>query len=412
LSRPMASTDPLIDEWRYERPFMYALQERAIFDPARYSVVEASTKSGKTVGCLAWIFEQAWMGPPGVNHWWVAPYFPVARIAYERLKGNLQPQLFRYNDTNSFITLRGNRSRIWFKSGEKPDGLYGEDVYSVVMDEATRMRQESWFAVRSTITATRAPVRVIGNVKGRKNWAYRMARSAQAGAIDYAYHKITAWDAVAAGVLAAEEIEAAQRDLPEDVFRELYLAEPTDDGANPFGLQAIAECVINPVLGAEPVVWGWDLARSMDYTVGVGLDEFGRVVAFHRWQKPWTETEDEIAEITGNKFALVDQTGVGDPVVEHLQRARKSGESQFEGFTFTSRSKQDIMESLARDIKHKDVAFPNGPIKSELDEFEFQHTRSGVMYSAPAGFHDDCVCALALAREALRNRHWRVVDGW
>jgi hypothetical protein len=41
------------------------------------------------------------------------------------------------------------------KSGEKPDGLYGEDVFAAVIDEASRMREEAWHALRSTLTATR-----------------------------------------------------------------------------------------------------------------------------------------------------------------------------------------------------------------------------------------------------------------
>ena len=41
---------------------MYPKQIDAIFTPARYSVIEASTKSGKTVGCIIWLFEQALQG--------------------------------------------------------------------------------------------------------------------------------------------------------------------------------------------------------------------------------------------------------------------------------------------------------------------------------------------------------------
>jgi hypothetical protein len=49
------------------RPPCYPKQEEAIFDPvkdkdgnpARYSFIEASTKAGKTRGCIAWLVEQA-----------------------------------------------------------------------------------------------------------------------------------------------------------------------------------------------------------------------------------------------------------------------------------------------------------------------------------------------------------------
>jgi hypothetical protein len=402
-----------IDEWRYERPPLYPLQQRAIFDPARIVNIEASTKTGKTVGCMAWLFEKAWMGPPAVNHWWVAPYHPVARIAYERIKEYLPPQIYTYNDSNSYITLKANRSRIWFKSGEKPDGLYGEDVFSVVMDEATRMREEAFFAIRTTVTATRAPIRIIGNVKGRRNWAYRMARKAEHGAIDMAYYKITAWDAVEAGILVKEEVEAARRDLPPDVFNELYLAIPTEEGANPFGLTDIKLCTA-PLADSDPVVWGWDLARSIDFTVGIGLDEFGRACRIERWQKPWTSTEDDIVRATGGVFGLVDNTGAGDPVTEHLQeKARiESPAPTFEGYTFTTQSKQHLMEQLARAVRHHEITIPEGVAADEMEEFEYEHTRNHVLYSAPAGLHDDCVCALALAWEALRNHGWRKIEGW
>jgi hypothetical protein len=67
------------------------------------------------------------------------------------------------------------------------------------------------------------------------------------------------------------------------------------------------------------------------------------------------------------------------------------------GFHFTSQSKQTIMEGLAVAIQQKAIRFPDGVIRQELDNFEYQYHRTGVSYSAPDGFHDDAVCALALA---------------
>lgn len=70
------------------------------------------------------------------------------------------------------------------------------------------------------------------------------------------------------------------------------------------------------------------------------------------------------------------------------------------GFKFTSPSKQMLMEGLASAIQQAAIAYPAGPIVSELEAFEFEYTRTGVRYTAPPGMHDDCVCALALARHA------------
>jgi len=379
---------------------VYPKQEEAIFrpidkfgSPARVSVIEASTKTGKTTGCMLWQFEEAWASQPGQNHWWVAPVFPQAEIAFRRLKQGLPKEIFIANEGKLTLTLK-NGAVIWFKSAEKPDNLYGEDVYSAVVDEASRMRQEAYFALRTTLTATRGPLRIIGNVKGRRNWFYEIARKAQMGEPGFAYYKMIAADAVAAGVLNAEEIAQAERDLPEQVFRELYLAEPSDDGGNPFGLDHIAACVQRGLAPGDPVAWGWDLGKSIDWTVGTGLNKQGNVCRFLRFQKPWPQTIETIRHETGKVPALVDSTGLGDPVVEELQRSLGGN---FEGFKFTPASKQRLMEGLAVAIQQRSVGVLEGPMKEELDMFEYEYTRTGVRYSAPEGFHDDCVCSLALA---------------
>lgn len=382
----------------FRRPWLYPKQRAFLYAPERYSIVEASTKTGKTVGCLVWLFEQAAIhGAPGRNYWWVAPVFPQAKIAFRRLKRYIPRHLFTANESEYTITLP-NGAVIWFKGADRPDTLYGEDVYAAVIDESTRCKEEAWHAVRSTLTATRGPLRIIGNVKGRKNWAFQMARKAEAGAPDMAYFKLTAYDAVEGGVLDMEEVEDAKRTLPDHVFRELYLAEPSDDGGNPFGLSAIAAAVIEAPSALPVVAYGLDLAKSQDWTVLYGLDREGREAHFERWQGPWRETIRRVRERVGRTPCLVDSTGVGDPVLEALQ---EGGGHNFRGFKFTSASKQQLMEGLAVAIHRQEVRIASREVVVELENFEYEYTRTGVRYSAPEGLHDDCVCALALAVEAL-----------
>lgn len=383
----------------YHRPRLTDYQMDALFCSERYAICEATTKSGKTVGCMAWLTEQAWLhGGPGHNFWWVAPIFAQAKIPFRRIKRNMSQGSYVANESELTLTLL-NDSVLWFKGADKPDSLYGEDVYAAVIDEASRCKEEAWHALRTTLTATKGPVRIIGNVKGRKNWAYRMARRAEAGEKDMHYAKITAYDAVAAGILSADEVEDAKRQLPGAVFRELYLAEPSDDEGNPFGIAAIQACTA-PLSDDEPDVWGWDLAKSQDWTVGIALDKDGQVCRFERWQGPWEMTIMRIKELTARKPALVDSTGVGDPILEALQ---KDGGSNFEGYKFTATTKQQLMEGLAVAIQRRETAFPAGPVTSELESFEYVYSRTGVHYSAPEGLHDDCVCALALAWQRRRS---------
>lgn len=376
----------------FKPPALYPKQRRAMYCKERFSYTEASTKSGKTIGALSWLIEYAVMdGKPGREYWWIAPIIAQSKIAYRRAKRAIPPQVYKANETELTLTFF-NGAVLRFKGGDNPDSLYGEDVYAAVIDEASRCREEVWTAIRSTITATRGPVRVIGNVKGRRNWFYRMARQAESGMPDSSYHRITAQDAIEAGVLVQEEIDAARLQLPENVARELFDAIASDDEGNPFTFEAIQRQIAGMSV-APPVVWGWDLARKQDWCVGIGLDINGAVCRFERFQLPWEETIDRITSLIGGIKTVIDATGVGDPIVERIIRKGY----KVEPFIFTPASKQPLMEGLAVAIQSGDIWYPRGVIVNELEAFEYIYTRTGVKYSAPSGEWDDTVIALGLA---------------
>ena len=129
----------------------------------------------------------------------------------------------------------------------------------------------------------------------------------------------------------------------------------------------------------------------------IGLDNAGNVAYLDRFQADWASTQNKIRNLPKAPM-LIDSTGVGDPVVEQLQREGLN----VEAFKFTSQSKQEIMLGLQVAIHQERIHYPDGVIKQELEIFEYQYSSHGVKYSAPSGFHDDTVCALALA--------WRKFD--
>lgn len=390
----------MISSITYNRPYLFPYQSAIIDSPKRYTVTEASTKVGKTASHIVWLFEEALKLKKNQSAWWVAPTVFQAKIAYNRMKEQISDKsFFQCNETNRIITLITG-AKIEFKTAENPDNLYGDDVYACVFDEFTRAREEAWHAIRSTLTSTGGKCKFIGNVKGKKNWGHKLAMRAKFDNKDFAYFKITAYDAAEAGMKTKdgrpfiEEIEAAKVDLPENVFKELYLAEPSEDGSNPFGIEFIKK-QIRPLSTNPTVCYGVDLAKSHDYTVITGLDSEGCVSYFDRFQCDWGQTKARIIQATKGINTLVDSTGVGDSIVEDLQRESSS----ITGFKFSQSSKQSLMEGLAFDIQNGKIFYPDGIIVSELEQFEFWFTNTGVKYSAPPGVHDDCVCSLALARK-------------
>lgn len=392
----------------YTRPFMYPFQEQIINSPARFTVTLAATKVGKTASHIVWLFEQALKCKANQSVWWIAPTFSQAKIAFDRMKIQISDRnFFTANETNLLITLVTG-AKIQFKTGEVPDNLFGDDVYAFVFDEFTRAREQAWFALRSTITSTGGKGKFIGNAKGRKNWGYKLAMKAKSEQDpDYVYFKITAYDAAAAGMMTkdgrpfAEEIEAAKRDLPEYVFNELYLAEASEDGSNPFGLKYIA-AVCYPTLSTQPsICYGIDVANKVDFVSIIGLDKLGTMSHYHNFQKTgWPHTIATIKNLPNVPMAM-DSTGVGDVVLSDVEKVQ----TRVEGYIFSQQSKQRLMEGLAVGIQSRKLIIADdgnikdgtGKLRHQLEQFEFEYTRTGVKYTAPEGEHDDDVCALALA---------------
>lgn len=386
-------------------PELYPKQYEAVMDTARITVTFASTKAGKSVGYLTWILAKALSeGRPGYNYHWVSPTYAGSKIMYRRLsqwltEAGLSRNFWNSNESELFISFN-NGARIYFKGADRPDSLYGDDSYGVVIDEGSRCKEEAYHACRSLVTHTKAQIKIPGNMRGKGNWMYKLWLQGHGTNPNISSHILTCYDAIAGGVLDAEEIEAAKLELPPEVFSELYECKPQDNGSNPFGIDNIDAC-ITQLSDLPAVVYGIDLAKSFDYTVIIGLDSEGNVCSFDRWQGfDWSSQVDLILDTIGNTHTILDATGAGSVVVDNLQaRAYERNLSiDIEPFVFTGSSKQPLMVGLSSAIRRHIVGYPEGLITEELNNFEFEYTSSGgVKYSAPSGYHDDCVCSLALA---------------
>jgi len=373
-----------------ELPEAHINQEKILQSTARFRVVMCGRRFGKSELSQVEIISNALQG---MKVAYITPTYKLAKTFFEKLT-----QCVPFENNKSDLTIHfPNEGTVEFFTGERLDNLRGRKFHLVVIDEASFISnlEDGWLnSIRPTLTDYQGRALFLSTPRG-KNYFYSLYM--KGGQRDWESFKFTTYDNP---YILTSEINDAKAQLPNTVFEQEYMANPMENAANPFGAEHINKCTVN-ISNNEPMFYGIDLAKSFDWTVIIGLDSEGKVCHFDRFQKDWLQTKETIKEIRKHKHIFIDSTGVGDAIVEDLQKYF----NDMTGFKYTSTSKQQLMESLASSIHKKEIGFPEGAIKDELEIFEYLFTSTGVRYSAPAGFHDDCVNALALANKCkIENR--------
>jgi hypothetical protein len=382
--------------------------QRPIFkSPARFLSVDAGRRWGKTVSGLNWGLEG--ICNEGGPVWWIAPIYATSKMAYRRLidaawKGGAAAAIKDKSETELRVEFI-NGEVLWFKTGDNPDNLRGEGIKRAILDEGARLKRDVWEGViRPALSDTNGRALIISTPKG-KNWFYEIFERGQdpLQAENYQSWKFPTADNPR---VPSEDIEQAKQTLPLDVFKQEYLAEFLENQAGVF--RNIEACVGSakeePVAGKQYFA-GLDHARTTDFTVLTILDNTGRQIYFDRFNiLSWAIQRERIIPVC-KKYKtrlFMDSTAEGgDMFYEDLRLAKLN----VEGYKFTAESKKMLIESLMIGFDRKEIKIlDDGVQKTELNIFEYKLGPSGIVhYSAPEGYHDDCVCALALAWWSLKH---------
>lgn len=388
-------------------PQYHAGQLAIIKERKRFNVIQCGRRFGKTTMGVVLASEMCLAGQP--VGWFAPTYKYLMEVWREHIK-IFTPIIAKSNESEKRIELV-NGASLDYWTMDSDDPARGRKYKRVVLDECGIVRnlEAVWnSAIRPTLTDLKGDAWLLGTPKGRQEFHRFYVRGEQGDKGWASFRAPTRTNPA----IDPEELEDAKRQMPPQIFAQEFEGIPADDGGNPFGMAAIASCVGECT--GDPVCFGVDLAKSTDWTWVVGLSQAGHVVVSERWQSPWRETKMRVASIIGDKPTAIDSTGVGDPIVEELQRDL----SNVEGVKFSSTSKQQMMELLAARIQTGEVRFSDQRLRTELESFEYEYKQGGrVFYSAPSGLHDDGVCALALASRKLETRrhgpdfYFGVADG-
>lgn len=401
-------TEPAVDDQRQVLERLtdpHSGQQAIMNHDARFRVAVCGRRWGKSVMAALEAFEHA-LENPGSTVWWVAPTYEQANsYGFDKIRD------LSFSEAVSDRKLSKprqmdlvNGSTLSFRSAEREDSLRGGGVDFLVIDEAGSVADRAWKEeLRPTLADTRGRLLAIGTPKHR-NWFHELYRRGQSEE----YPDVAAWQAPTRQNphVPDEEVENAKRTEPDRVFRREWRAEFLDESGGVFTDledRVLAEYRLDDVDGEGRYATGVDFARSSDYTVIVTLDTDGTLVHFDRVRRVgWPEIQRRVEETAEEYPGPVALDATRDnKIVSDLETAGVN----VSPVTFGGGTKRELVENLITSTEAEELTLPDmDPLVHELEVYERETTPAGnTRYSAPSGFHDDCVDALALAADALES---------
>lgn len=294
---------------------------------------------------------------------------------------------------------------IWIqcKSTDSPQGLLGESVDLMVVDEAPLISDQIYQQNLLPPLTDGGRAIYIGTPRS-KNWFYRKFVKSVPGESRFQFKSVE-------GRANKEFIEAQREEFQDErLFRQEYEAEFLEGAMQVFrdvnDVIVKRESIYKPYVPGHYYLMGVDIAKLDDFTVITVIDTTDNSVAY--WKRfnlidyP-TQVEQIIAvsKDYGNCRIVLDTTGLGEPVKDMLEKRGVF----VEDFKFTGQSKEALIQKLRLYIANKWIKIPNEPkLQEELEAFEFVllNEKTGeplkhIKYGAPKGGHDDTVDSLALA---------------
>ena len=191
---------------------------------ARYLVLPAGRRFGKTVLALTWLSTEVLSREPGSLGYYVAPYRVWAKaIAWDMLlKATLGIRVAK-NESELTVTLPGAR-KIVLKGADDPETLEGVGLVAAVLDEFGRMKLAAWEkSVRPALSDKRGRVLFCGKPRGHNHLRdfYVRGQPGPEHADGWESWLFTTADG---GHVDGADIAEAKATLPAKVFAQEYLS--------------------------------------------------------------------------------------------------------------------------------------------------------------------------------------------
>jgi hypothetical protein len=382
-------------------------EQRAVHgSDARFRVVAAGRRSGKTILAAVATVRRALEGDSSWNGYWVGAEHHHSLTAFELIDAAVPDRLVtrRKESPPRVIELNDGPEISFHTAGG--GALVSEGLDWAVCDEAAKAFPErTWTQeLRPALSDRNGAAMFISTPDGRGWFHDRWQRGRSPEYSEWASWR---WSSYANPYVDDAEIDAARDDIPDRVFRQEYRAEFLDETGGVFTeldrrlFTADYELPLAADDAVAPYSIGVDLARHEDYRVIVVVDAAGHVCYFGRDRgESWPAIQRAVEDVAATYPGVVSVDASRDnKLVADLEAAGL----RVEPVTFGGGTKQELMENLIATVESGELSAPDiSALRSEMEVFEYDVTRAGnVRYTAPEGFYDDAIDALALAVDGM-----------
>jgi hypothetical protein len=383
-------------------PRLHPGQSRIKAEARRFNVLACGRRYGKTT-----LGQDVLVGPAlqGYPVAWFSPTYKMLTEVWREVRHVLYPVTKRISEQEHRLELvTGGVVDMW--SLDAADTVRGRKYKRVAVDEAAmdpRLLASWQNIVRPTLTDYAGDAWFFSTPKGL-NGFYTLYQLGQ----DDQQPDWISWQSPTADnpFISAAEIEAARRELPEEVFAQEYLAQFLEDGAGVFR-RVLEAATTTPQAPQDGHVYamGCDWGAVRDFTVLSVIDATTRQqVALERFNQIDFDVQLDRLQVLYDRYRpqqiLAEKNGIGLPVLQRLQRM---GLPVY-AWDATNASKAAVVQTLALAFEKGELSILNDRTpagKAQLGEllaYGAERLPSGLIrYGAPEGMHDDTVIALALA---------------
>ncbi len=289
-----------------------------------------------------------------------------------------------------------NKSKILFRSAAAEDSLRGQPVEYMILDEAAFIKKETVEVILLPMLSSRGKKIYISSTPKGKNWVYewflkgKIEPSIQEGQIFKSF-RFSSYDSPYCN---KDMIQTFREVFSPKMFEQEIEAEFVDSSSVFNNLQEvmILEKQLIPVFG-EDYYGGIDIGLTI-------LNKDGDCVMYYRWEKLESpELIQEIIKINNIwkfKSIFIENNNQGLTIYQELKRHIRN----ISDFNTNMSTKPEIINNLIHAFNMKEIKIIKDEyLRIELEAFIFKQKDGKIKFLADNGFHDDCVMALAIARE-------------